>query len=132
MQLSVTVRNARLDQVEATIGTAPTLKIFTGSAPTNCASADLGSVLSTTTLPSDWLAAAASGSKAMLGTWDDPSADATGQAGYFRIYSSGGTCHMQGSVSAAGGSGDMTLDNVNLTVGFDFKIVGFTLNDGNA
>ena len=61
MQYSVTVRNARLDAVESSIGTTPILKIFDGTMPANCAAADAGTVLATCTLPSDWMAAASSG-----------------------------------------------------------------------
>jgi hypothetical protein len=97
-QLSTSVRNARLDTVESTIGTSAQLKVRTGAPPANCAAADTGTVLATMTLPSDWMAAAAAGSKALSGTWQDASADATGTAGHFRIYDSAGTtCHVQGT-----------------------------------
>jgi hypothetical protein len=132
-QESVTVRNARLDAIETAIGTAPVLKIRTGSLPADCAAADSGTVLATLTLPSDWMAAAASGAKAKSGTWEDTSADAAGTAGHFRIYDSGGsTCHLQGTVTATGGGGDMTLDNAVLAAGQDVVITGFTITAGNA
>lgn len=63
LKYSVTVRNARLDAIETTIGTSAILKIRTGAPPANCAAADSGTVLSTVNLPSDWMAAAASGEK---------------------------------------------------------------------
>jgi len=133
MQLSTTVRNARLDAIETAIGTAPILKIRTGAAPANCAAADSGTVLATLTLPSDWLAAAASGSKALLGTWQDAGADAAGTAAHFRIYDSGGsTCHVQGTVTATGGGGDMTIDNAVLAVAQQVNVTGFTLSDANS
>lgn len=133
LQLSTAVRNARLDAIETTISTSAILKIRTGAAPTDCATADSGTVLANLTLPSDWLAAAASGSKAKSGTWEDASADATGTAAHFRIYdSSGTTCHLQGTITATGGGGDMTLDNTSIASGQQFTITGFTLTDGNA
>ena len=133
VQLSTTVRNARLDTVESTISTAPILKIRTGAQPANCAAADSGTVLATMTLPSDWMNAAASGQKTLLGTWQDTSADAAGTAGHFRIYDSAGTtCHIQGSVTATGGGGDMTLDNAVIALGQQVTINSFTLTDGNA
>jgi len=133
IQLGTTVRNARLDQIETTIGTSPILKIRTGAAPANCGTADSGTVLATLTLPSDWMAAASSGSKAKSGTWEDTSADAAGTAAHFRIYDSGGsTCHLQGTVTATGGGGDMTLDNAVLAAGQDVTVTSFTLTDGNA
>lgn len=133
IQLSTAVRNARLDQVESTIGTAPVLEIRSGAAPANCAAADSGTVLATLTLPSDWMAAAASGSKAKSGTWQDPSADAAGTAAHFRIKDSGlVACHLQGTVTATGGGGDLEVDNAVFAAGQSFTITGFTLTDANA
>lgn len=133
IQLSTAVRNARLDAVESTIGTAAILKIRSGSAPADCATADSGTVLASLTLPSDWMAAASSGSKALSGTWQDTSADATGTAAHFRIYDSGGsTCHLQGTVTATGGGGDMTLVTTSLVATQPVTISSFTLTDGNA
>lgn len=132
IQFSTTVRNARLDTIESTIGTAPTLEIRTGAAPANCGTADSGTVLATLTLPSDWMAAAASGAKAIAGTWQDLSADATGTAAHFRI-KVGGTCHIQGTCSAPAGGGDMEISpSASVTIGQSFTISTFTLTDGNA
>ena len=133
IQLGTSVRNARLDAIESTIGTSAILVIRTGSVPANCAAADSGTVLATLNLPSDWLSAASGGSKAKNGTWSDSSADAAGTAAHFRIYDSGGsTCHIQGTVTVTGGGGDLTLDNVTFASGQSFSITGFTLTDGNA
>lgn len=128
LQLSTAVRNAILDQIETTIGTAAVLKIRTGAAPATCATADSGTVLATLSLPSDYMAAASSGSKALTGTWQDASADATGTAAHFRLYASDGTtCHMQGTVTATGGGGDLVVDNVSFASGQSFTITTFTL-----
>ena len=133
VQLSTSVRNARLDAIETTIGTSAILKIRTGTQPATCATADSGTVLATITLPSDWMAAASAGAKAKSGTWQDSSADATGTAAHFRIYDSGGTtCHIQGTVTATGGGGDMTVDNTSFASGQSFTINSFTLTDANA
>lgn len=133
LQYSVTVRNAQLDAVEATVSTAPLLRIYSGAAPANCAAAASGTLLAEMTLPSDWMAAASSGSKALSGTWQDASANATGTAGHFRLYDSGGTtCHAQGTVTATGGGGDLTLDNVSIASGQSVTITSFTITAGNA
>ena len=133
VQLSTTVRNARLDSIESTISTAPILTIRTGAQPANCASANSGTVLATVTLPSDWMAAASGGSKALSGTWQDSAADNAGTAAHFRIHdSSGTTCHIQGTVTATGGGGDMAVDNAVFAAGQNFTVTSFTLTDGNA
>ena len=133
VQLSVAVRNARLDAIETAIGTAAVMKIRTGAAPANVAAADSGTVLATLSLPSDWLAAASSGSKAKSGTWEDASADAAGTAAHFRIYATDGTtAHLQGTVTATGGGGDLTVDNTSFAAGQTFTVTSFSLTDGNS
>ncbi|MEK7422614.1 MAG: hypothetical protein AAB131_02120 [Actinomycetota bacterium] len=133
IQLSTAVRNARLDAIETAIGTSAVMKIRTGAAPANVATADSGTVLATLTLPSDWMAAASSGSKAKSGTWEDTSADAAGTAAHFRIYASDGTtAHLQGTVTATGGGGDMTVDNVVFASAQAFSVTSFALTDGNS
>jgi hypothetical protein len=133
LQYSATVRNAKLDAVETAIGVSAVLKIRSGAAPSDCAQADTGTVLATLNLPSDWMAAASGGTKAKSGTWQDTSADAAGTAGHFRIYASDGTTvHVQGSVTATGGGGDMTIDNTSIASAQQITVTGFTLTAGNA
>ena len=133
LQYSVAVRNAQLDAVESTTGTAAILRIYSGAVPANCAAAASGTLLAEMTLPSDWMAAASSGSKALSGTWQDASANATGTAGHFRLLDSGGTtCHAQGTVTATGGGGDLTLDNTSIASGQSVTITSFTITAGNA
>ena len=133
LQMGDLLRNARLDVIETTIGTAPILTVRTGAPPANCAAGNSGTVLATVTLPSDWMAAASGGSKAMAGSWQDASADASGTAGHWRIHNSGNTvCHMQGTCTATGGGGDMTLDSTSFTAGQYFTVTAFTLAEANA
>lgn len=132
IQLSTPVRNARLDAIEATIGPSPIMRIRTGAQPANCAASRSGTVLATINLPSDWMQAASGGSKALSGTWSDNSADAGGTAGHFEIMdSTGSTCHLQGSVSATGGGGDLQVDNVVFAAGQQFNVTAFALTDAN-
>lgn len=132
VQLSTTVRNARLDTIESTISTTPKLQLRTGAQPANCAAASTGTLLWEETLPSDWMAAASGGSKALAGTWSAAGV-AAGTAAHFRIFDSAGTtCHVQGSVSATGGGGDLTLDNTSIAVDQVVTITSFTITDGNA
>jgi hypothetical protein len=130
-QFSVAARNAALDAIETAAGTAPTLTIRTGAVPANCAAARTGTVLATLVLPSDWLTAASSGSKALSGTWQDAAADAAGTAAHFSI-DQGATCHIQGTVTATGGGGDMTIDNTSIATGQQVTITAFNLTAGGA
>lgn len=133
VQKSVAVRNAELDAIETTVGTSAVLKFRTGTQPASCATADSGTVVATLNLPSDWMSAASSGSKALLGTWSDSSADNSGTIAHWRLYASDGTtCHMQGTATVTGGGGDITLDAVVVTAAQVVSITGFTLTEGNA
>jgi hypothetical protein len=111
------------------------MRIYTGAQPANCAAANSGTVLCDFNLPADWMAAAAAGAKAKLGTWQEASAEAAGVAAHFRVYNSqatkdGTTCFIQGSVGQ--GSGDLSLDNTTIAAGQQVTIDTFTLTDGNA
>lgn len=119
------------DAYESTIGTAPTLEIRTGAPPANCAAADSGTLLASMTLPSDWMSAASSGSKSKLGTWEDLTANAAGTAGHYRI-KQGATCHEQGTVTATGGGGDMTVDNTSIAVNQKVTVTTFVRTQPNA
>lgn len=132
VQTSDAIANAQLDVIESTIGTSAVLKIRTGAQPANIAASDSGTVLATLSLPSDWMANAASRTKAKSGTWSDSAADNTGTAAHFVIYASDGTTrHFQGSVTLTGGGGDMTVDNTSFVALQAFTITGFTLTAGN-
>lgn len=130
-QFSTAARNASLDAIETAIGASPTLELRSGAAPASCATADAGTLLASMALPADWLAAAASGAKALAGSWADTAADAAGTVGHFRI-KQGATCHIQGSVTATGGGGDMTIDNPVLAVGQQVSVTAFNINSGGA
>lgn len=115
IQYSVAVGNAQLDAVEATAGTAVILRIYNGTKPADCATALSGNtLLAEGTLPSDWMAAASSRSKAKSGTWT-----VTGQSGagsgtqgtFYRLYKSDGTtCFAQGTFGT-----NFTIDTSALT-----------------
>ena len=133
VKMSVIVRNAELNGIETAIGESAVLKIRTGAPPTNIADADSGTILATLSLPTDWMGDATNGSKAKAGTWQDTQADAPGDAGHFRVYASDGTTqHIQGTITATGGGGDMTLDNISIATNQQVTITGFTLTAGNA
>lgn len=132
IKLSTAVRNARLNAIETTVGTSAILKLRTGAAPANTADPDTGTVVADLYLDSDWMGAASGGVISKAGTWQDASANNTGTIGHFRLYASDGTtCHLQGSVTATGGGGDMTVDNTTVNTGQQVTITTFQLTDGN-
>lgn len=133
IQLSIAVRNARLSAIPNTIGASAYLEIYSGAMPASCSAAATGTLLAKIPLPATYFAAPASGSMAMTGTWSELSADASGTAGYFRLYDNLiATCHMQGTVTAAGGGGDAIINNTSVTAGQQISVSAFNLTDANA
>lgn len=132
LKYGVLLRNAQLDAIETTAGAAAVLEIRSGSPPADCATADSGTLLCAITLPSDWMANAATGAVAKTGTWSGTGA-AANDAGHFRLKNAAQTVtHMQGTVTATGGGGDLTLDNISIAVGQTVTINTFGITAGNA
>jgi hypothetical protein len=102
IQLSTPVRDAMNDQIETTIGASAVLRLRTGAMPANPAAADAGTIVAEMALPADWASASSGGTKSLLGTWQDASANNTGTIAHFRLYNSAGsTCHIQGTCGQA-------------------------------
>lgn len=132
LQLSTALRNAQGNAVEATVGTSPQLELRSGAPPANCAAADTGTLLVEMLLPSDWIGAFAAGAGAKAGTWSGAGV-AAGSIAHFRIKDSAGTTtHAQGTVTATGGGGDMTVDNVVVAISQVVTVNTFTWTMGNS
>lgn len=132
LQYSTALRNAQLNAIESTIGTDALFRIYTGSVPATPATAASGALLVEIGCPTDWMAAASSGSVAKSGTWSG-TAIADGTAGYWRLYdSTGTTCGAQGTVTASGGGGDAIIDNTSIATGQVVTVTTFTVAAGNA
>lgn len=100
-QYSTTLRDYWVNGYKSQIGTAPKLRILTGSPPATPATAQSGTLLVALTLPSDWMGASSSGSATKSGTWSG-TIGTSGTAGYYRILNSGETTvHEQGTITQA-------------------------------
>jgi hypothetical protein len=130
IQYSSTIYLAQLDQVETSAGTSPKLRIFSGSAPANCAAADSGTLLVEMALPSDWMAGASGTTKVLAGSWTATASAGSGATPtHFRIWNTGATtCHVQGTCAI--GSGDLSV-NGTITDGQTVTVETFTLNAAN-
>jgi hypothetical protein len=120
VKFSEAVKNARANATESAIGASPVMEIRSGAAPADVTTADSGDLLVSIQLPADWLTAAAAGVVSKSGAWS-AAATAAGSAGHFRI-KQGATCHMQGSVTATGGGGDLQLVNTSIAAGQNVSI----------
>ncbi len=136
LQFSVAVRNARLDAIEVAVGATAKLQMWTGTVPASCATAPSGTKLLETTLGADWAAAAGATVAGRKDFSNTPLAGvgiAGGTAGYFRLVDNAGTnCHLQGTISATGGGGDMTIDNVIIANAQAVNVTSFQITDGNS
>lgn len=124
-QYSATLRTNQVGQIQSTIATGGTLKIFSGAEPANCAAADPTGLLVAINLPSTFLTSSG-GATTISGTWS-ANASASGTAASFRMYDTGGTCHIQGNVTS-----DLVLNNTNIASGQTVTVTSFTVTAGNA
>lgn len=136
IQFKVECRNARLDAIETYGSTSCAMRIYTGAQPADCITANAGTLLVDFNLPADWMAAAATGSKAKgAGAWTGTASGGAGATpGHFRIYNNqttkdNTTCFIQGSCAI--GSGDINFDGT-ITSGQTVTISAFTLTDANS
>lgn len=113
IQFSTTLRNARLNAISSTAGNDAVLKLFSGSAPANCAASDTGTLLAVLSCGSSgeggFAASAASGILTVNAIDPDAAGNSNGTPTHFRLYTSGGTCVMQGSAGIAG-TEDLVID----------------------
>lgn len=125
---SVAMLNNMVAQYEVTVGTSPTLEFRTGPPnPAGIAAADTGTLLVAVPLPLDWASASGTGAIALLGTWSGTGAS-VGVIGHYRLKSSGGTCHEDGTVTVTGAGGDITVDNTSVAIGQPLVVTAWNRN----
>jgi hypothetical protein len=122
IQLSTPTRNRFRDAYLAAFPAGSLLQIRSGN-PAGVANAAGGTLLAEITLPTTPFTSG-TGQVALNGTWQDASANATGTAGHYRFVN--GTDIEEGTVTATGGGGDVTLDNVNIAVAQVVTVTSWT------
>lgn len=129
-RIATSARNAAADAVvdllDAGSG-AGYIEIRTGTQPATPATSASGTLLATLTLSDPAFGAASSGTATASAITGDSSADATGTAGWFRAYDSTGAAVIDGSVTATGGGGDMTLSSTSIVAGGTVDITSWTV-----
>jgi|SRR6478609_462735 len=101
------------------IGTGSIIEIRSGAKPATPETAASGTLLASITIAGAWTST--------LGvlTAADPGAvapAASGTAGHFRLKQSGGTAVLDGTVTATGGGGDLTLGSTTVTTGVNVDL----------
>jgi len=126
-RIGVTVQNKQADSLGGTFYGGGTLAIYTGAQPATADTAVTGTLLVTITLPATPFAAASAGSAAKSGTWAGV-AVATGDAGYFRMLTSGATHPIDGAITVSGGSGELELATLAIVSAQTVTISAFAIN----
>jgi hypothetical protein len=117
--------NFALDQLYDTKFPAASLVRIRSGAPAGPNNAAGGTLLASPVLPAGPWAAAAAKSKAKAGVWS-ANAVATGTGGHFRMENAGDTEREEGTITAAAGGGDMTLDNTSIAINQPVTVQTFT------
>lgn len=128
MAISITAAaaNSMAGALATAIGSAASIEIRSGSKPATPETAASGTLLVTVAISGSFTASGGSITSA-----DPASANpgASGTAGYFRLKTSGGTAILDGTVTATGGGGDMTLGSTSINTGVpvDLGVPSFTV-----
>lgn len=133
--VNIPFRNAQLNSTDLSSAfDNGKLRIYSGSKPATANLAPTGTLLVEITLPADAFAAVANGAMAKNGTWSDASANATGTAGWFRLSAAsdddtldGNFARLDGTVTATGGGGDLTVDSTSITAAQSYTQNSFTI-----
>jgi len=117
--------DAIVDSLDAGSG-AGTIQIRSGTRPADPATTATGTLLATVTCIDPAFGAASSG----VATIADPAgvtAAATGTASWFRALDSNNAACFDGSVTATGGGGDLTLSSTSVVSGTTVDVTGGTI-----
>ncbi len=125
IDLKQTSANDLLDRYDTLFPAGSILEIRTG-APAGAENAAGGSLACSITLPATPWAAASAGSKAKQGTWSGTAETGAFTAAHYRLKNAADTHREEGTITATGGGGDMTLDNVSIATGQTVTVSTFT------
>lgn len=137
VRTSTGLKTFALDSGLATaFDTTGRINVYTGAQPATADTAASGTLLGTLALSADSFAAASAGAIAINSVTSDTSADASGTAGYCRVYRTGDTA----PGSAGNGTTDrrldlligtdIAMDNTAVVLGGTIALSGYTLTHG--
>jgi hypothetical protein len=113
---AVATKNAESDATMRLLD-GGTIKIYSGTVPATADTALAGNTLLVTITIGNPSAPASSGGVGTFNAFTAGTAGNTGTATFFRAVSSGAATVLQGSVTATGGGGDLTLPTVTINSG---------------
>lgn len=126
-------RNTRGDTISARAGSGALLRIYSGTRPVNADAAATGTLLAELQCGSPFAPATSGGVLTANAITQDPSANATGTATWFRLVDSAGTTTVtDGDVTATGGGGDLQLVTTSIVATQPVQVTSFVVTEGGA
>lgn len=132
IQYSLTDRTNKAAQIATDVGVNAVIKIFTGSPPANCGTADSGTLLVTFTGNASQFGTASVG-VLTVSAIASASASGTGTAGYFRVYPNAATTTnavIQGTCGLS--AADMILTNTSIVTAQTCNFTSMTITEYGA
>ncbi|MGW5556858.1 hypothetical protein ACWER9_06500 [Micromonospora sp. NPDC003944] len=124
-RISTAARNAAAGAIAGLLDAgagAGTIKVYSGSQPATGDTAESGTLLATFTLADPAFSSASSGVATLAGTPRSTTGVGAGTAGWFRAEDSTGANVLDGSVTAAGGGGELELSTTTISVGLTVEL----------
>lgn len=123
------LRNARLDDITAQVGTSGLLRIYSGTRP---AGGGVETTLLAELVCATSFAAAATGGTLTANAIADDTADASGTATWFRLATSTGVYVADGDVGLSGSGAELILDDTGIVSGGTVSVTSLVVTAGNA
>lgn len=129
LKYSASLKNGRLDQITSKISTSGLLRIYDGTQPASPDTAITTQTKLAELTCSSTFAAGASGGVLTANTITSANAVASGTASWFRLTTSGGTAHVDGTVGTSGT--DAIIDNTTTVSGQPVNCTSLTVTSAN-
>lgn len=127
----VALRNARLQEIIDRAGNGALLRIYDGTRPATGGA--VTTLLAELVCGSPFAPAPVGGVLTGNAVSDDASADANGNATWFRVVDSGGTVHvMDGDAGVAGPGVDLVLNRIDFQIGGLVQVSSLVITEPNA
>lgn len=129
-RISAAARNAAADAIVDLVdggSGAGYIEIRTGSQPATPATGDAGTLLATCPMSDPAFGSASGGVATAASITSDTNADASGDAGHFRVKDSNGTVIFQGTCGESGDTPNMVFDEKTIVAGGTVAITSLTL-----
>lgn len=133
LKYSAALKNAQQNAITSTVGASALLNIYSGTQPANPDTAITSQVLLATLTCNATFAPSASGGVLTLNSITNGTGTAGASTGttatWYRLTTSGGTAHIDGTVGTSGA--DLNLNNTSIATGQTVSVTSATYTNGN-